>query len=265
MIIKCSNEWKERIFSYIGNDYEKCLYIYSDLIKYGMDSQYVTTWVNIIDDSIRAIVMRYHNGMHIYSECLDYNKDEIVKLIRKIEPSMILGIEDIIVDLSDMLDEYNNEYGYIKRMKKHIDIQAYDNIKIATAGDVASLADMLMSDEKFSEGYIYDEMYKQISERILDGYGKTFYIYDKNKILSQLGIAAELDRFVVISNVYTAKEYRGQGYAGLLFSYVRQITEGKNVYLFCYGDTLDKYYDKIGFETVQPWGKLLVKNIKDNG
>lgn len=259
MIIKCSNEWKKRIFSYIGNDYEKCLYIYSDLIKYGMDSESVAAWINVIDDSIRAVVMKYHNGMHIYSAKLDYNKAELVNLIRKTKPSMVLGVETVISDIADVLHEYDSEYGYIKRMKRDMDAYVCDNIRMATIEDVASLTEMLMSDEEFSDGYTYEEMYGQISERILDGYGKTFYIGDKNEILSQLGIAAQLNKFVVISNVYTAKEYRGHGYASGLLAYVKQIAEGKNVYLFCYGDTLSKYYDKIGFETAQEWGKLLIR------
>lgn len=117
MIIKCSNEWKKRIFSYIGNDYEKCLYIYSDLIKYGMDSESVAAWVNVIDDSIRAVVMKYHNGMHIYSAKLDYSKAELVNLIRKTKPSMVLGVETVISDISCMLDDYSVEYGCVKKRR----------------------------------------------------------------------------------------------------------------------------------------------------
>lgn len=257
MIIKCSNEWKQRIFSYIGRDYEKCLYIYADLKKYGMDSEYVMTWVNIIDDNIKAVLMQYHNGMHIYSDGLDYDKEEIVALIQKMRPSMVLGVQTLILDIANSLEEYHQECGYIKRMKEVGEEYEDDNIRMATVDDVVPLTEMLMSDVEFSVGYTFDEMYRQISERILDEYGKTFYICDQNQITAQLGIAAELDDIIVISNVYTAKTYRNQGYAAQLFSYIKQISANKKIYLFCYGDSLDRYYDKMGFETVQLWGKCI--------
>lgn len=220
-----------------------------------MDSEYIMTWVNIIDDNIKAVLMQYHNGMHIYSSGLDYNKTELVHLIKEVKPVMVLGVAQMISDIAGLLDEYDHEYGYIKRMKKCGGYK-YDAIRTATIDDVVALTEMLMSDAEFSAGYTFDEMYRQISERILDGYGKTFYICDQDQITAQFGIAAELDDFIVISNVYTAKAYRGQGYAARLFSYIKQISADKQIYLFCYGDRLDRYYDKIGFETAQLWGKM---------
>lgn len=259
MIIKCMKDWNKRIFSYIGDDYEKCLYVYSDLIKYGVSTEYVTVWVNVIDDKIRAIIMKYHNGMHIYSSNLDYDKTEIVKLVRKTKPSMVLGVEAIISDISDMLGDYSCKYGYVKKMKKSAGNYKYDDVKTATLEDVGSLTKMLMEDEGFSVGYTYDEMFGQILERIADEYGKTFYIRNEDEICAQLGISAITNQFMIISNVYTLKQYRGKQYASKLFSYMSYISEGKEIYLFCYGDKLSGYYDHIGFETVQLWGKLCVK------
>lgn len=97
-----------------------------------------------------------------------------------------------------------------QKKKKCTENYTYDDVRTATLEDVKPLTEMLMSDDEFSASYTYDEMFGQISERISDGYGKTLYIRNENEICAQLGISANMEKFMVISNVYTAKQHRGK-------------------------------------------------------
>ena len=45
MIIKCKHSDLDQIKNYIGEDYASCLYLYMDLIQYGPDSEYTSTWI----------------------------------------------------------------------------------------------------------------------------------------------------------------------------------------------------------------------------
>lgn len=259
MIIKCDETWTDRIISYIGNHYESCLYLYADIKRYGTDSEAVNTWVNTVDNHICAIIMTYHNGMHIFSKNFDYDKSELISLIMETRPDMVLGVESLVSDIYDSLENYCCEYGFVKKMDKEKSNIYYENIRTASLDDVSKLTDMLMDDTELMASYTYDEMFNQICERINDGFGNTYYIFDGEDICAQAGISADLDCFSVISNVFTSKKYRGKKYASSLLHYINEISGKKSVYLFCYGEELSAFYDAVGFSTVQLWGKLYVR------
>ena len=39
MIIQCNKDNISQVFEYIGDDYEKCLYMYIDFVKYGIENE----------------------------------------------------------------------------------------------------------------------------------------------------------------------------------------------------------------------------------
>ena len=45
MIIECTNNKIETVFDYIGEDYVKCLYIFIDMKKYGLDDENFNVWI----------------------------------------------------------------------------------------------------------------------------------------------------------------------------------------------------------------------------
>ena len=57
IIIKCENQNLNEIFEYIGNDYGKCLYIFIDLKKYGIDDENFNVWIQYNDKNEIVAVM----------------------------------------------------------------------------------------------------------------------------------------------------------------------------------------------------------------
>ena len=68
MIIQCKDEDIETVFDYIGEDYGKCLYIFIDLKKFGLDDENFDVWIQYSEEgSICAIISEYFGGIQIYS------------------------------------------------------------------------------------------------------------------------------------------------------------------------------------------------------
>ena len=41
------------IKDYIGTEYYKCLYLYLDFLKYGLDNENLKFWLNIVNNEIK--------------------------------------------------------------------------------------------------------------------------------------------------------------------------------------------------------------------
>jgi len=52
MIIQCNKDNISQVFEYIGDDYEKCLYLYIDLVKYGIENENFNIWIQYSDNEI---------------------------------------------------------------------------------------------------------------------------------------------------------------------------------------------------------------------
>ena len=64
MIVSCKNEDIKSVFEYIGNDYGRCLYIYIDLKKFGLDDENFNVWIQYNpDNQICAIISEYYGGI----------------------------------------------------------------------------------------------------------------------------------------------------------------------------------------------------------
>lgn len=70
MITQCTTIFQRRVLSYIGDDYYKCLYLYIDMQQYGCSSEFTQTWLQEDNGEITAVMLAYHNAMHVYSKNL---------------------------------------------------------------------------------------------------------------------------------------------------------------------------------------------------
>ena len=77
MIIPCNDENIETVFEYIGEDYGKCLYIYIDLKKFGLDDENFNVWIQCENEEICAIISEYYGGIQIYSKEQNLITEEI--------------------------------------------------------------------------------------------------------------------------------------------------------------------------------------------
>lgn len=243
---------------YIGTEYNKCLYLYLDFVKYGLDNPNLKFWLDMENAKIKGIILKYYSGMHIFSKDKDCDYDEIKQLIIEEFPSVICAEKFLIENLSLLLkeSEYLSEYGWVRVLSKHFNIEN-SNVELAREEDFESISKLIKNDP-MGEFYDLDELICQIKERDDDNFGRNYVIKEGNKIISNASTNAELEKIAVLSNVITDKAYRGQGFATKVCSKLCNdlIDEGKKVYLINYTDESTGLYDKLGFEVSCEIGKL---------
>ena len=243
---------------YIGAEYYKCLYLYLDFVKYGLDNPNLKFWLDMENSKIKGIILKYYSGMHIFSKNKDCDYDEIKQLIIEEFPSVICAEKFLIENLSLLLkeSEYLSEYGWVRVLSKHFNIEN-SNVELAREEDIESISKLIKNDP-MGEFYDLDELICQIKERDEDNFGRNYVIKEGNKIISNASTNAELEKIAVLSNVITHKAYRGQGFATKVCSKLCNdlIDEGKKVYLINYTDESTGLYDKLGFEVSCEIGKL---------
>lgn len=85
-------------------------------------------------------------------------------------------------------------------------------------------------------------------KRINKGLSAVFTISDEEKIISGVAVSAMNEKYALISDVFTRKEYRNKGFAEkcikTALSFI--LEKGKTPFLIC-NDDMCKYYEKAGF------------------
>lgn len=258
MFKRVEKEDEDLIKQYIGTDYDKCLYLYLDFIKYGLSNNNLKFWLDVENDEITCVILKYYSGMHIFSKNHDCDFEEICKLILEEDPSIICAEKFLIETLFNLFkdSQYIAEYGWVRVLSKHYDCEN-SLVERASEEDFIEISNLIVNDH-MGEFYDLNELVSQIKEREDDNYGRNYIIKENDKIVSNASTNAEIENIAVLSNVITDKECRGRGLATKVCSKLCNdlIDEGKSIYLINYTDESTGLYDKLGFKISCEIGKL---------
>ena len=126
-------------------------YIYTDIKRYGFSNKNIKVWVYLNEKSkIITVIMKYYEGMHIFSKNKILNIDQIIELIEKECPYLINAEKSIINCLNKYLKKkYLCSFGQavfldIKNLSQ--DNKANHEIRLALQKDYGLMADMIMKD-----------------------------------------------------------------------------------------------------------------------
>jgi hypothetical protein len=260
MIIPCKNEDINSVFDYIAEDYGKCLYIYIDLKKFGLNDDNFNVWIQYNkDNQICAIISEYFGGIQLYSKSYDFISDEIVEFIKNKEPHVLFGMKQIIDKIQEFLPNYTQEDGIISELKqlKHTpNPDAYS----APIEEISEIVELVSQDEDIGKPYGYESLYKQYCERKNDNFGRNYLLRDENTndIICHAGTYAELPQLAVIGGVITSLPYRGKGFSKeTLASLCAELkSENKDIFSFYYIPSAKKMHEGVGFEEIGIWSKL---------
>lgn len=260
MIVSCKNEDIKSVFEYIGNDYGRCLYIYIDLKKFGLDDENFNVWIQYNpDNQICAIISEYYGGIQIFSKNYDFICEEIVEFIKNNNPHVLFGMKQIIDKIKGHLPEYTQEDGIIgefKELKYDANPRAYS----ASIDEMDEIVKIVAEDENIGKPYGYDSLYHQYCERKQENFGRNFVLRDKktNEIICHAGTYAELPQLAVIGGVITSPKYRGKGYSKeTLSSLCNELkSENKDIFSFYYIPPAKRMHEGVGFEQLGIWSKL---------
>ena len=262
MIIECDNSMKEQIASYIGDNYYQCLYLYIDMMKYGCQSAYTRTWMQVADGQTTAVLLAYHTAIHVYSASNDFDIEELAGLLIKEKPTMICAAAAAIRRLSDTMsaEGYQMEVGHIGKMASDIAPDDQGQARCATIDDISEIATLLYKDEGIGGSYSYEDLYTQMRERLTDNFVRSYVITRDLHVVAHVGTGAELPNLCTINYVITSASHRGEGLASQLFHYAchELQNEGKEIYSIYYADESKRLHHKMGFKDVGEIGKLYI-------
>lgn len=260
MIIKCNDENKDKIIQYIGEDYGNCLYLYIDLIKYGLENEKFHIWIQYNNEAICCLISQYYNGIQIYSKDYSFNEKEIVEFIIKKDPEMISGMKKSIDKIKDYFSNYSEEVGVVGELSK-LTYSPNSNAYSASFEEIDEIAKVVSQDEDLGKPYGYELLYKQFYERKKDNFGRNFILRDSstNEIICHAATYAELPNLAVISGVLTTPSYRGKGFSkGVLSAICNELqAENKRIFSYFYIVAAEKMHYGVGFEKVGEWEKLV--------
>ena len=264
MIVKCSNSDKQLIEEYIGKRYPECLYLYLDLIQYGVESQYTSCWALKNDESIEAVILLYHTAMHIFSASNKFKVQDILEIVNTHNPSIICASKSTIekVSLELIRCGYIVEYGHIGKLN-HIERNSNFVPQRAEQGDIDEIARLLYQDDDIGASYSFDDLKAQIKERLEDNFVRSYVIKDNGHVVCHIGTGAEIPNVCTIAYGITDIKYRGKGlFSDLLAFACEELTkENKEIYSVYYPENSRALHHKIGFIDYCECGKLF-KNIK---
>lgn len=260
MLTRCTNCDQQTIINYIGDEYPKCLYLYLDLMKYGCWSDTTHTWIQRQDGDISSVILSYHTALHIYSRNNNFNSSEIHDLVKEVKPTIINAAAKTIKTLEPNLTKlkYITEFGHIGEWAgKASDIESTD-IAEANEKDIPDIAQLLYEDKEIGASYTYEDLLKQMQERLEEGYVRSFVIRKNGKPVAHVGTGAEISDVCTIAYTITSPFYRGQGMAKKLYNHACGTLkkEGKRIFSVYYPESARSFHHKVGFIDVCEYGKL---------
>lgn len=263
-MIKLTNERIQEALDYMDGDLVNCLYLYGDIVCYGLDDPNMTVWYSEKDGEFTAIVMKYFSGSHVYSRKGDYDLDEIVSHLYEISPDRISAPREIAEKLIErMNDVYEVEYGGVFRLYSYREMKSPVPIEKATGDDARQIAELLMTHETYSSTYDVDALAAELKDRIEKGVGRSYIMRDGDRIVAHDGVNIETDKFAVEGLALVHEDFRRTLYGSFLDSYMINDLgkEGKELYcMIAEGRRLDAFV-KIGNEVQARYGKLFKKNL----
>ena len=254
---KCTKSDIDSVLNYIGDDYARCAYLYIDLKKYGVEDENVSLWVEDESGEIKAVILQYYNGMHIYSRTNNYNCESVINLITERQPALVCGMKETIDLLVGQVAGYAPEYGKVLRLGNYSGI-AGEEVRLAKREELKEIVELLMTDEEMGGPYTFDLLYHQYLERFDTGFGRNWVRMDEKGVVSHCATYAEIDNLAVISGGIVREDYRGTGqYPGQLGKMCGDLySEGKEVVSYYYGGAKTAH-KVVGFDILGEWAKLI--------
>lgn len=253
------NEVKEFLEKDVGN----CIYLYLDLLKYGLENKNIQFWTD--GDPVTIVLMRYFESMQVYTKEGTEIKDGAMHIIKGIMPKMISGPKWCIDQLKrcEIGNSYTSDEGDVYEfVKGREDLNI--GYKMASEKDMDEIARLICQDEDFAANYIVEDLARQLSQRLKTGMGRNLIIREGNRIIAHIATYAEYDKIAVTSGLIVDKEYRDYPYGTLLENeLIKQLlNENYRIYTMVHERKRSMLLKAQGHRLCGGYGKMMKKNSK---
>lgn len=255
---------KEGVLEYLRKGLHDCLYLYIDIMNYGIASENMKVWIEEEQEEIVLVVMKYYDSFQVYRHECQGNVEGIVELLHKHPVAMISGRKDIIQQLEEKLHNYKVEYGVVYLMDKYRKIGENKKVEMAVQKDAREIAELICLDEELGEPYTIENLASQLAERIETKTGRSYIIRENGEIAAHSATYAEAEGIAVVSGTIVKPKYRNTNCYMILANYIMQelVREGKSAYTFALSEKMRCYLDKVQTKCGE-YGRLILKTRKN--
>ena len=249
------------IIEYLKKDLVNCIYMYMDIQNYGVETDYLTVWIQESNGELEFVAMKYYDSFQVYSSKDQYDIISIKELIDKYQVSMISGKKEIIGKLSEYCEDYFATYGEIFVMDRFHKVNSMASVELADEKDALEIAKLICIEPSFAIHYSVDVLASQLAERIRTKTGRSYIIRIDGNIVAHSATYAENSEIAVISGTIVHPLFRNTDYYLVLSNYIiEQLKiEGKRAYTFAISERMIKYH-RIVHNYCGEYGKLEKKN-----
>lgn len=264
MITRCLKDDESKIISYIGQDFSSCLYLYLDLLKYGIESNTASVYLQTKDDEIEALLLKYYSCLHIYSRNNTFDAEELVKFFCDDNYTMLYCVaetaERVYLALPyKVKTKATITQGWVAQIQQ-VDREPRGLAVPAEKKDFDQIVRLIYDDEDIGRSYKFEELARQLEERNKQGFARNLVIKDGKQVIAHACTNAELNDIAVVAELLVKKEYRRKGYASEIWRAIctQLLAEGKQVFSFYYSDESRALHKNIGFYEVCKWAKVVI-------
>lgn len=250
----------KKILEYLKRYIDDCVYLYIDILNYGIMSDNMTVWIQEGSLGIELVLMKYYDSFQIFTHKEEYDLHEAYDIIVKEKVTMVSGRRDIIEQLASIFENVELSSGVVFLMEKYRKFNEDKNILLATKDDTLEIAKLICSDIEIGGHYTVDGLKKQLDERISSKTGRSYIIRDQGRLVAHTATYAETVDIAVVGGTIIAPDYRNTDCYIKLSNYMLQklSEEGKKVYTFSIAEKMIRfhslYHTKCG-----EYGKLVLK------
>lgn len=263
MIREATIDDTERILDYVKEHVSDCMYLYIDIKKYGLGDEHLKAWVDEDKNGISLAMMKYHTGIVLYTDRDDWDVEGVKEIIEQEKPNSLTARRDLVEKLHEVLaDEYDADYGYVFILTKYPPVESDVPIEPAKEDDFKEIAYLVTSDEGVGNHYDVEDYARQLSERMNEGFGRSYIIRKDGKIVGHIASYAECDGIAPISGLIVDPEYRDSLYGAALEKKIMDDLreEGFTVYSTVTTRLRKKLLEVSGNECKGEYGKLVLKH-----
>ena len=263
MFITLHEKDREAILDYVSAEPEMNLFFIGDVENYGVESETVNLYVNIVDGKWDCLLLRFHEFYLLYSQNEEYSAEAVAEFLRDRDVDCISGKTSLLKKIAPFYPQWKLESTYMTRcdvINGDLEVGDCGKVRRLTADDVENTIDLIMQIDEFAE---HQRGRREKSCRELEEELKAGCIavgaFEDGKMVSTARTSASNSESAMITGVATLKEYRGKGLATETVTALcrEAFGEGKKfLCLFYDNPAAGRIYNRIGFRETGQYAML---------
>ncbi len=259
MLTKGTESDRSRILAYCMEEPNINIFIIGDIEIHGFNKEFQEIWLQIREDGLVGVVLRYHDNFIIYSKNMDMDFQEVSDLILSRDAKIVSGKHSVMEQLKPLLGEnfFKREMFFCELKDGSRLLPPDARVQVATGKDAQEITQAYGMIAEFSGLYSGDgeSLLRQISNRIESREGIHRIIRENGLIVSHGNTTAETSVSAMIGGLFTLPGHRNTGYGSRILSALCRdlLNNGKHACLFYDNPDSGRIFQRLGFNIIEKW------------